>query len=179
MSGIIGVSPDMRSGVIGQWPSTQPNVKVVGLNWGGDITGTTETVVAAYYAWTNTISSSRVMVDVTFHAEIKVHGGGSSATREATWILYNSTSAVADVATSGFGTQIGYQRVGRTTDYSGADGLSGAWSCTICGEFTSNATIGTAHYLGLTSDAANANTRHETWGGSSYLTQLKTFEFNP
>jgi hypothetical protein len=186
MSGVIGVSPDMRSGVVGKsglgtvtsgiiMTATNPRLTITKQDWGGDTTGTAETVVADYYNWQNTKVSSTVFIEMTMPVQISVTGG-SSTLRYGRWIMYYSTSAVSDGATSSFGTSLDNIYAGRTTATDTSNGNSGFGTLTATGTFTTSATIGTNYYFGLTSDGDGTYTRHETWGGARG-TLIKILEY--
>ena len=159
------------------FPSTHPKLTITKQNWQGDTTGTTETVVANYYGWQNTKASSTVFIEMTFNGEVKRESGTISE-RYAHWHMYYSTSNVSDGATSNFGTELGRCWLGRNEiSSSGADASS--WGVLhITGKFTASS-AGTQYYFGLTSDADNGNTRHETYGESSLRdgTLIKIWEY--
>jgi hypothetical protein len=164
----------LGSGVL--FPSIHPTVKIVEVDWAGDQTGTTETVVADYYNWQNTISNSTVWVEISFHA-IMGNNGSAGTSRYAYFKMYWHTALVADGATSGFGTKLDTAYLGRVTATSSASSNNSYLTGVLHSKFTSNATIGTSHYIGVTSDNDGNTARARFWGGDSYQTQIKTIEY--
>ena len=158
------------------FPSTHPNITITKLDWAGDTTGTTETVVATYHGWQNTKASSTVWVEMTFNAEAKVDGGASSL-RYGRWIMYYSTSSVSDGATSSFGTELSRGTMGRTTATTTSNGNASHATMTLTGTFTSSSSIGTQYYVGLTSDADGTHTRLETHSAFGMGTIIKILEY--
>ena len=164
----------ISTGVI--FPSTHPKLTITKQSWAGDTTGTTETVVADYYAWQNTKASSTVVVEMTFNGEVK-RESGTIAHRYAYWNMYYSTSNVSDGATSSFGTNFGRAYMGREDISTSTAGASSFGTMTTTGTFTSSSTIGTQYYFGLTSDSDNAGTRVETYAGGANGTLIKIWEY--
>ena len=158
------------------FPSTHPKFTITKQSWGGDTTGTTETVVADYYGWVNTKASSTVVVEMTFNGEVK-RESGTIAHRYAYWNMYYSTSNVSDGATSSFGTNFGRAYMGREDISTSTAGASSFGTMTTTGTFTSSSTIGTQYYFGLTSDSDNAGTRVETYAGGANGTLIKIWEY--
>lgn len=163
-------------GNLATFPTTHPKLTITKLDWAGDTTGTTETVVATYHGWQNTKASSTVWVEMTFNAEAKVDGGASSI-RQGRWIMYYSTSSVSDGATSSFGTELSRGTMGRITATTTSNGNSSHGTMTLIGTFTSSSQIGTQYYVGLTSDADGTYTRHETHSAQGMGTIIKILEY--
>ena len=136
----------------------QTTISIPGSDWNSDVTGTTETSVGAYVAWQNKKASSTVYVEISAFTAQSANGGSTSL-RYGRYNIYKSLSSVAAGATSSFGNKIAAYIVGRTTATTSSDANKGYQASQFISKFTSESSVGTNHYIGMTTDGDSSVTR--------------------
>ena len=162
-TGNITLNNPITSGTFKGSLSEVPNIYqttliIPGSDWDSDYTGGTEKSIGAYVAWQNKKASSTVHVEITAFTAQSV-GTSTSQLRYGRYNIYKSLSAVADAATSGFGTKIAAYIVGRKIYQTTGDALKGYQASHFYGSFTSESSAGTNHYIGMSTSADSAATR--------------------
>ena len=159
-----GITGTLGSGI------TFPNGHVVkttvnkitngGTNY--NINGSSEIVPATYSTITCTVGNTLL---VTFHFLLKAYKSGSSSKRERFGYsnLYQSTSSVAQDATSSFGTKLARTSAGRWQESATGSGNDSIHPTTMSGFFLATATT---HYVGITIEG----------GGSTHISTRLAFD---
>ncbi len=159
------------------FPATHPDTTIFRPDWNSTLNGTTETTAGAYQVWPNKRASSTVHVEFTFHWKTR-RTSGAKTQRSHYVTLYSSTSAVADAATSSFGTKLAQVLLGRTLSGDTSSDLPSYGSSTIQGAFTSGS-ADTNYYIGVTHNCLESASETIIYGdgdGLNSCTQLKIIE---
>jgi len=160
-----GALDNVTLGSSAVFPATHPDITVVKPNWGGDETGTTQSVAGAYYNWQNKRASSTVYVEV--NCSWTVWSDGDNKAQRGMFIyLYYNTVAVLDDATTGFGTNMATHFVGRKLAGDSTSTLPSYGTATITGKFTSGG-VGTDYYIGISQRVEESSVRHKIYGGTN------------
>ena len=159
------------------FPATHPDTTIFRPDWNSTLNGSTETTAGAYQVWPNKRASSTVHVEFTFHWKTR-RTSGAKTQRSHYVTLYSSTSAVADAATSSFGTKLAQVLLGRTLSGDTSSDLPSYGSSTIQGAFTSGS-ADTNYYIGVTHNTLESACESIIYGDGDGLnsgTQLKIIE---
>jgi len=173
----LALNPTVTLGSNATFPATHPDTTIFRPDWNSTLNGSTETTAGAYQVWSNKRASSTVHVEFTFHWKTRRTSGGK--TYRAHYVaLYSSTSAVADGATSSFGTKLAQVLLGRALSGDTSSDMPSFGSSTIQGAFTSGS-ANTNYYIGVTHNTLESSCESIIYGDGDGLnsgTQLKIIE---